>query len=176
MGEAHEETDQNNSWLATQQWRRLPLRVKMVWMLSTIFGQGFVLILCALAAVFFPRWGWWGSWQRIVIVVIAVLSGIRIIVQPLFSRYEYAINRFSIGEHQVIIRRGWFWRNLTVVPYNRVQHVDTRQGPVLRMFSLTAVAIHTAVGSEDIEALNSDEALQVVEQITAKVLATKEDL
>nr|WP_274953952.1 PH domain-containing protein [Bifidobacterium crudilactis] len=97
-------------------------------------------------------------------------------LRPLVSRYEYAVNRFILGQHEVSIRKGWFLRKLTVIPYNRVQHVETKQGPLLQAFSLMSVEIHTAVGAHTIDALEVEDAMGVVSQITAKVRTEKEDL
>ncbi|MCI1637640.1 MAG: PH domain-containing protein [Bifidobacterium crudilactis] len=163
-------------WRDEGQWTRLPGRVKRVWYLSSAIGDVAVLLICAVAAVVLMHLGWWGFWQRAVVVIAAVLSVLDLVLRPLISRYEYAVNRFILGQHEVSIRKGWFLRKLTVIPYNRVQHVETKQGPLLQAFSLMSVEIHTAVGAHTIDALEVEDAMGVVSQITAKVRTEKEDL
>ena len=111
-----------------------------------------------------------------VLGAIAVFVLLELATQPLQSRYSYEFSRFSIGERDLRIRKGWMFRSSVTVPFNRVQHVDTKQRPLLRRFGLMAVEVHTAVGSHEIEALDADEAERVVEAITARVLTAKEDL
>ena len=158
------------------QWRSLPLRVKRMWMISQTIQTGVVLAGCAVAAAVCLSNGWWDFWQPLIIGVIAALAVIWLATQPAQTAYQYAFNRFRIGERELTLSKGWLVRSTTTVPFNRVQHVDTEQGPLLRRFDLTAVTVHTAVGEHTIDALDSDEAQRVVELITARVLAAKEDL
>lgn len=163
-------------WRDEGQWTKLPSRVKRVWYISSALTDVVVLLICAVAVVVLMHLEWWGVWQRTVVVIAAVLSLLDLMLRPLVSRYEYAVNQFILGEHEVSIRKGWFLRKLTVIPYNRVQHVETKQGPFLHSFSLMSVEIHTAVGAHVIDALEIDDAMSVVGQITAKVRSEKEDL
>lgn len=48
------------------------------------------------------------------------------------------------GEHDFLIRRGAFFRSMTIVPYGRIQYVDISEGPVSRFFGISTVIIHTA--------------------------------
>lgn len=41
---------------------------------------------------------------------------------------------------------------------------------------MTSISVHTAVGEHEIEAIEDAEAAQLVDLITARVLAVKEDL
>ena len=48
------------------------------------------------------------------------------------------------GEHDFLIRRGAFFRSMTIVPYGRIQYVDISEGPIARMFGISSIVIHTA--------------------------------
>lgn len=48
------------------------------------------------------------------------------------------------GEHDFLIRRGAFFRSMTIVPYGRIQYVDVSEGPIARMFGISSIVIHTA--------------------------------
>ena len=159
-----------------REWRRLPERVTRVWMLRTVFGNIGVVLVCAVLAIIFIASDWWGFWQALVLGVIAAFSIIDLIAQPLQGRYTYRFTRFSIGERDLKLHTGWLFRKSVTVPFNRVQHVDTKQGPLLRAFGMTSVSVHTAVGEHEIEAIDDAEAARVVELITSRVLAVKEDL
>jgi membrane protein YdbS with pleckstrin-like domain len=43
--------------------------------------------------------------------------------------------------------RGVMFRQESVVPYTRIQHVDTEQGPIERALGLSRVTVHTASGT-----------------------------
>ena len=94
----------------------------------------------------------------------------------LFRSYLYAFTRFRIGERALSTRKGWLFRRSTTTPYTRVQHVDTKQNPVLRHFNLTTVVVHTAADEVEIEALDTAEAERVVALITERVASAKDNL
>jgi uncharacterized protein len=56
-----------------------------------------------------------------------------------YRHYGYAVD-----EAELRVRRGWLWRTLSVVLHARVQHVDTRQGPLESMLGLATVVVFTA--------------------------------
>lgn len=51
---------------------------------------------------------------------------------------------FRVGPVDVRVRHGWLWRTESVVLHSRIQHVDTRQGPLERMLGLSTVVVFTA--------------------------------
>lgn len=71
---------------------------------------------------------------------------------------------FALGDADVVVRRGVWWRVTSIIPHARVQHVDTIQGPLERKLGLSSVVIYTA-GTIDasvaIPGLRADEAEQL---------------
>ena len=61
-----------------------------------------------------------------------------------------------------MLRRGFIWRKLVIVPQSRLQSVAVAQGPVLRMLRLADVHLHTVHGPirAHIDALAHDDALE----------------
>ena len=159
-----------------REWRALPQRVRRVWLVNEALSTLAALAVCAMAAAICLANGWWDFWQPLIIGLVAAYSVLDLAFQPLQTTYAYAFNRFSIGEKDLRLRKGWLFRSTTTVPFNRVQHVDTKQNPVLRHFRLTSVVVHTAVDTHEIEALNDAEAERMVELITERVAYAKEDL
>jgi len=53
---------------------------------------------------------------------------------------------YLLREDELLIRRGVFVRTVTAIPTNRIQHVDTRQGPIEQWLGLARIQIHTASG------------------------------
>jgi len=55
-----------------------------------------------------------------------------------WSRWSY-----EVTDKGIQMRRGIFWVKHTEVPINRIQHVDTAQGPIYRNYQIT-VMVRTA--------------------------------
>lgn len=58
-----------------------------------------------------------------------------------FDRWGYAVR-----SEDLLISSGVLLRRMTSIPMTRIQHVDTRQGPIERFLGLTRLQIHTASG------------------------------
>lgn len=53
---------------------------------------------------------------------------------------------YAVREKDISFRSGWLWRNMTTIPFNRVQHCDLKQGILDRRFGLSKLTIYTAGG------------------------------
>lgn len=51
---------------------------------------------------------------------------------------------YRLRESDLYLRHGVFFRTTTIVPHARIQHVDTRHGPVDRLLGLADVVVFTA--------------------------------
>ena len=56
---------------------------------------------------------------------------------------------YRLGEEAIEVDHGVAFRVHSVIPYFRVQHVDTEQGPIDRRLGLTSLTIHTASAATD---------------------------
>jgi membrane protein YdbS with pleckstrin-like domain len=52
-------------------------------------------------------------------------------------------------DDDLLISRGVLWRQLTVVPYGRMQLVEVTSGPLDRRFGLAKLQLHTAAAASD---------------------------
>ena len=73
--------------------------------------------------------------------------------------------RYEIREGEVDLQQGIVWVSRTLVPLARIQHVDTRQGPLQRRFGLATVVFYTAAGANRIPELSAPVAAQVRDRI-----------
>jgi membrane protein YdbS with pleckstrin-like domain len=64
-------------------------------------------------------------------------------------RGRYRSWGYAEREDDLLIRRGFVFRRLSVVPYGRMQFVDVTAGPVERAFGLATVTLHTAAAATD---------------------------
>lgn len=88
-----------------------------------------------------------------------------------WERWQYEIN-----EREIDLLRGVFVRKRTLVPINRIQHVDNRQGPIYKMFNLSSVSVSTAATTHVIPALDDATADEVRHNISNLVIQAKEDV
>ncbi|MGM0636536.1 MAG: PH domain-containing protein [Bacteroidota bacterium] len=52
--------------------------------------------------------------------------------------------KFGVRELDIIFQRGFFVFKETIVPFKRIQHVETKQSFILRLFNLYALKLYTA--------------------------------
>lgn len=88
-----------------------------------------------------------------------------------WSRWRYEIN-----EEEIDLLRGIIIKKRTLIPINRIQHVDNRQGPIYKVFNLSSVTVSTAATTHEIPALNDEIADQVRHNISTFVNRAKEDV
>ena len=110
-----------------------------------IFALIMTIVLGAIiVAVYFidnfkiPTWVYYVAFSFWLIRTIWVFSKI-----TFGFKYKY----YALRENDIIFHTGWLWRHLTIVPFNRVQHLRIDQGPIERKFNLSKLKIFTAGGT-----------------------------
>ena len=81
--------------------------------------------------------------------------------------------RYEIRPDEIDLQRGILWVGRTLVPLARIQHVDTRQGPLQRRFGLSTVVFYTAAGPNQIPELSTPVAAEARDRIA--VLTGEQD-
>lgn len=84
--------------------------------------------------------------------------------------------RYEIFEQEIYIQHGILIVSRTLVPMIRVQHVDTKQGPVLKKYQLASVTISTAATTHEIPALVEEDASSLRDQISALARVDEDDV
>lgn len=84
--------------------------------------------------------------------------------------------RYSIDHHEIDLLRGILVKTETLIPLSRVQHVDTRQGPLLRWYGLSSVTISTAATTHEIPGLDQVIADRVRREISTYARLAEEDV
>ena len=103
---------------------------------------------------------WW-----VVVAATVFIAGsiVETIVSPAW-RYRYW--RYEIREDEVDLERtGLMVKTRQLIPMSRIQHVDTRRGPLQQRFGLSSVVFYTAAGSMEIPALSQERAADVRDRI-----------
>ena len=76
--------------------------------------------------------------------IIAPVAIFAVFMTLLLPHRKYRRWGYDMGEEQLRVLRGFMWRTDTIVPFNRIQHIDVAQGPLQRMFGLSRLIVHTA--------------------------------
>ena len=114
---------------------RLDSRVRVVWLGSALVTALVVGVAVAIAGRRLFEVGLWVG--PAVFAVLAVLG-------VAYTLQRYRVWGFDIGSDAVTLERGVVTRVNSVVPFVRVQHVDSQRGPIERLAGLSSVVVYTA--------------------------------
>jgi membrane protein YdbS with pleckstrin-like domain len=142
--------------------RHLSPVARRVWTLTQALFWG-VLTIAGLVVTLTVG----GPWVAIPLV----LGIVSVIAVP---RLRWARWRWDINDEGIDIQHGTLTLRRTLVPWVRVQHVDTRRDIFEQIFTLSTVVVHTAAGSHTIPLLPAQEADELRTRI-AGLARTEED-
>jgi len=54
---------------------------------------------------------------------------------------------YAVREKDISYKTGLFFKTKTMIPFNRIQHSEVKQGPIERLFGIASLHIFTAGGS-----------------------------
>ncbi len=153
------------------EFKKLAPAFKQTEYIGTAILFGFLLIGCFVAFFSIPssftfiKYGVFVAWAFFFSLSM-ILAGMQ------YERAGYAIR-----SHDVVHKHGVWWRTVTTIPFNRMQHCEISQGPIQNLFGLATLRVFTAGGSSSdlsIEGLEHDEARKVKDFIAGKI-SNKED-
>jgi uncharacterized protein len=128
--------------LSHADWQVLPIasRGLFVWgaaLWAGFFGLGasFSSGLAMMSKV--DQW-WLAGVLAVLILLMFVGMGVFI------GRNRWLYTRWKLDEEGLHIQRGRWWKQETLLPHSRVQHLDLERGPLERRRGLATVIIHTA--------------------------------
>lgn len=113
----------------------------------------------------------WGTASLAALVILNTILQASVIPYIRWKRWRY-----EISEHEIYIKYGIFIITRTLIPVNRIQHVDTRQGPIYKSFKLSSVTITTAATTHEIPALNDEIADEVRNKISTLAREADQDV
>lgn len=132
---------------------------KLIWLNeASVF---IVLYGIGISSLFFEKIPHWLPFVILGIVsLVLILRGIEI-------EKGFRLKKFGIRQFDMIYQSGFFYFTEIVVPYKRIQHVEIKQGPLSRLFSLYSLKLYTAGAS------SGDLVIDGLEQSTAQKLKAK---
>lgn len=132
---------------------------KLIWLNEmSVF---IILFALPISAFFFDKVPGW-----IPVVALSIL-GLIFILRSIEIEKGFPIRKFGVRQHDMIYQSGFFYFTETVVPYNRIQHVEIKQGPLSRLFSLYSLRLYTAGAS------SGDLIIDGLDKVTAQKLKSK---
>ncbi|AKS42284.1 PH domain-containing protein [Wenzhouxiangella marina] len=99
-------------------------------------------------------------------------GAIILLLSLLHARLDARHRGWALREHDLVYQSGVIWRRQVILPFARIQHVETLSGPVERWFDLMRVKCFTAGGqSADlvVEGLTSATAGQVRQYLLEQI-------
>ncbi len=114
--------------------RSLDPSVRVVWAVQALVSALVVSVIVGIVSTVVEGFLWAGP------LTFLVVGGVTVALSVL----RYRVWRFQVREDSLFLERGVFTRTTTVVPYVRIQHVDSSRGPVERAVGLASVVVYTA--------------------------------
>ncbi|MFC6906406.1 PH domain-containing protein [Halalkalicoccus tibetensis] len=115
--------------------RSLHPRIRIVWVLQAALSAAMLAAIVGAVGVFFLDLGTW--------LPVAVFAGLFVLL-GVHSLLRYRVWRYEVREDALYLERGVFTRVKTVVPFVRIQHVDSRRSPLERATGLASTVVYTA--------------------------------
>ena len=151
---------------------RLDPRMLRVWYVSDAVGVAIVAALAVVAWLVVRHLGGDVFWVYLVAGIIEAVCVLDLLISP---RIEYATWRYDVTPTDVDLYHGVFVKKRVLVPLVRVQHVQTKQGPILRAHGLATVTVSTAGESFEIPGLAEADAEALRDRVAELARLAKED-
>ncbi|MCL2529244.1 MAG: PH domain-containing protein [Coriobacteriia bacterium] len=155
---------------------QLSPKIKRVWRLNDLIWLTLTFLLCAVifGAVYLASLELWSLIVALIMLALYVLGIIIfVVVIPPIRHIRW---RYEVNEDFLDIARGIIWKRRFIIPFIRVQHTDTHQGPILRAFKLSSVTVSTAAGNHSIPGLDCETAEQLRDRAAELARIAQEDV
>jgi membrane protein YdbS with pleckstrin-like domain len=146
--------------------RRLSPLARRVWRMGQLSFWGAVTVAGVIVAMTVDETGPW-SW--------AIPLALLVVLTVALPELRWRRWRWDLRDEGIDIQHGTLDVNRTLVPWIRVQHVDTQRGLFEQAFGLSTVIVHTAAGGHTIPLLPRAEAEQLRERIAGLARADDDE-
>jgi uncharacterized protein len=139
--------------------RRLAPQARWVWAAQQAIVWGALTVAGVIVAMSVDAAGPW-TW---LVPVLGLLVCVAAVPALRWSRW-----RWDVRDEGIDIRHGTLTVRRTLIPWVRVQHVDTRRGIAEQALGLATVIVHTAAGGHTIPLLDAREASLLRDRIAGR--------
>lgn len=152
---------------------KLPVQAKQIWRIYSI-GQ-IVIDLVILGIVLYITRNM--DIPNYIFVIGAIVLFIYFVIITFFiPNIKWKIISYEVREHEIEIQTGLFIIKRTIIPIIRVQHVDVKQGPLIKQKKLANIDITTAATTHTIPLLREEDADMLRLKISELARVAKEDV
>jgi len=141
--------------LVTGELRPIDKNAIQVWRMN-----GFFWLPVYLTPIYIVAFNWWKMESPILMLLLAMV--LVVIALYVFAWWLPALRwkywRYMLNQNYILLKYGIFFKREIVIPFSRVQLVDTSHGPIMRSYGLMNLSISTAGGDNAIPALPDAEA------------------
>ncbi len=124
----------------------LHLNYKKALFLTSLVWSSILIVAYIICYIMIP---WSDLAVRNIIGIVLVLL---LFIISAIAYYGYYYMGYALRERDIIFKKGIFFRKTTMIPFNRIQHCEVKNGPIDRMLDLATLKIFTAGGhSSDLE-------------------------
>lgn len=112
-------------------------------------------------------------WGLLILTVWLILFGLTL----WYVWKSYHFEGFVIRDKDILHKSGIFFQSVLIIPFNRIQHSEIKQGPIERLFDLGSLILYTAGGSSSdlaVHGLPYYKAQLLKEMITKRIIADDE--
>lgn len=152
---------------------KLPLSAKSIWRIYSFIQIAllsiiYILLIYILDNEVIPLY--------LKIIVGLVLIAYFFVIALVVPNVRWDILSYEVRDHEIEIQTGLFIVKRTIIPIIRVQHVDVKQGPLIKKKSLANIDITTAATTHTIPLLHSKDADELRLKISELARMAKEDV
>lgn len=131
-------------------------------------------LLVAIALFVLAYYFEFSYWFAIGLTVFTIIEAVVTIV--FIPKIRWNRWRYQIYDQEIYIQHGILVVTRTIIPMIRIQHVDTKQGPILKNYKLASLTISTAATTHEIPALLEEEASNLRDQISELARVEQDDV
>ncbi|CUW09217.1 PH domain-containing protein [Leuconostoc gasicomitatum] len=150
----------------------LPKSAKKIWLIHNMIVFVIFLAIGLIINIFLKF-----NWHSPLVLGVNGLCGIILLLvigNIILIPYHYRFYKYMLNQEAISIYKGFFLRKSQTIPLNRIQNVDTVQGPILQICHLQNVSIVTAAHAFKIEAINEDVAHYLRDQLITAARQARE--
>ncbi len=117
------------------------------------------------------------TWSMVNYIVLAAVL-LLIAVFFLYQYFAFFRRKYAVREKDIVYQSGLIRRDITIIPFNRIQHSSLEEGWISRILGLKSVTFYTA-GSQGsdlrISGLPKETAERMNQLVISKIIAEEEE-
>lgn len=108
------------------------------------------------------------------IIIVFSVTGLLLLLFAIYlisTKKAFVRKSYSIRQNDLIYRSGFFFSRITIIPYNRIQHVELTINPLEKFFHICSLKVFTAGGSQSdivIPGMNLEKANKIKSFVISK--------